>query len=76
MEKVMKWGKRMDVFAAVLLVVVALLVAVYELVAIFGGGQLGTVSEVLLAWSRRHPVIPLAAGILIGHLFWPQVGRR
>jgi hypothetical protein len=36
-----------------------------------------TISEVTLSFTRRHPIIlgliMLALGILIGHLFWPQV---
>lgn len=34
-----------------------------------------TISEALL-WSSRHPVVPFAFGVLMGHLFWPQYRRR
>lgn len=31
-----------------------------------------TISEVILAYARMHPVIPFAFGVLMGHLLWPQ----
>lgn len=30
-----------------------------------------TISEVVLSYLRRHPFIPLAMGVLVGHLSWP-----
>ena len=35
-----------------------------------------TVSEVLLTFSQDHPVVVLIAGILAGHIFWPQFTER
>ena len=32
----------------------------------------GTISAVTL-WASRQPIIPFLAGVLAGHLFWPQV---
>lgn len=29
-----------------------------------------TVSSVLREWAGRQPILPFAAGVLIGHLFW------
>lgn len=31
-----------------------------------------TISELVLATARRHPVLPFVVGIICGHLFWPQ----
>lgn len=31
-----------------------------------------TISEVVLDWAGRHPIVPFALGVLCGHLFWPQ----
>jgi hypothetical protein len=28
-----------------------------------------TISEITLALARRHPILPLAVGIVVGHLF-------
>jgi cation transporter-like permease len=41
-------------------------------VAFFAEGGGDTISEVTLYWARRHPVIPLVVGIVMGHLFWSQ----
>ena len=29
-----------------------------------------TISEVVRSWAQRHPVIPFAAGVVMGHFFW------
>lgn len=31
-----------------------------------------TISEIILSASLRRPIIPFAAGVICGHLFWPQ----
>lgn len=31
-----------------------------------------TISEVLLTWARKHPIVPFLWGVLMGHLHWPQ----
>lgn len=31
-----------------------------------------TFSRYVLAVAHDHPMIPLATGIVLGHLFWPQ----
>lgn len=55
---------------------------VIVLVVIFGvdlwllvkRGYKHTVSAVMLRLSQRFPIIPLLIGIVIGHLFWPNLG--
>lgn len=32
-----------------------------------------TVSEVVLNAALRHPLVPFMLGVLMGHLFWPQL---
>jgi hypothetical protein len=29
-----------------------------------------SVSHVIRAWSVNQPILPFAAGVLVGHLFW------
>ena len=36
----------------------------------------GTISEVVLGWARLHPIVPFLFGVLMGHLFWPQVETK
>lgn len=33
----------------------------------------GTISEVLLSSARSSPLMPFLFGVLMGHLFWPQM---
>ena len=35
-------------------------------------GPENTFSARIYAWSIKYPIVPLAAGILMGHLFWPN----
>jgi len=31
-----------------------------------------TISQTLLALARQYPSVPFVAGVLMGHLWWPQ----
>lgn len=55
-----------------LLVATALGLAIYDIVAVWRGGGRATISSVLLASAHSYPIIVLAIGVLLGHLFWPQ----
>lgn len=54
-------------------VVVAALILWDVYAAFFTAGAGDTISEVVLGWARAHPVVPFLAGVLAGHLLWPQV---
>ena len=56
-------------FVWVALIVVAVAWDVYAWV---NRSTLDTLSEVALAVSGQHPIVPLAVGVVLGHLFWPQ----
>jgi hypothetical protein len=58
-----------------LLAVVVVILALYDLAIIAGVGPEVTISRRVLHWSQQYPLLPLAAGILIGHLFCPQTVR-
>ena len=32
-----------------------------------------TISEVTLSFAQLHPVLPFVFGVVMGHLFWPQL---
>lgn len=55
--------------------VAAVLVAwdAYAAFATAGAGD--TISEVVLTAVKAHPIVPFLAGVLCGHLFWPQLER-
>ena len=46
-------------------------IGAWDVWAIFGGNGLRTVSSYVITWSETYPVLPLAVGVLVGHLFWP-----
>jgi hypothetical protein len=31
-----------------------------------------TISEIVLAWAWKRPIVPFITGVVMGHLFWPQ----
>ena len=61
----------MNVTAWIIIVVIFLLV-LWDIYAQCRWGYEGTISRDILQASYAHPIIPLAAGLLLGHLFWPQ----
>lgn len=60
------------ILTAALLVAFAVILIAYDVVAEIKGGNASTISQVLYNAALAEPVIPLAIGILMGHLFWPQ----
>lgn len=56
----------------IIIMAVALVLLVgWDIFAYVKAGREATISDILLDWSQRWPVIPLAFGVLMGHLFWP-----
>jgi len=52
-----------------ILAVVTGALSIYDAVAVWRGGAGSTISEVLLVAGRGSPVVVLAFGVLLGHLF-------
>ncbi|OAI41009.1 hypothetical protein AYO40_00580 [Planctomycetaceae bacterium SCGC AG-212-D15] len=55
-----------------LLAIILLGVGVYDLIAALFMPPGSTISAILLDLARKHPILPLLTGIVLGHLFWPQ----
>ena len=55
---------------AAVLVACVLLLVVFDVWMAANGTPGDTISEVVRSWAARHPVIPFAAGVLMGHFFW------
>ena len=56
-----------------LLVIGILLIAVYDVIALFTWGVEATISRVAgVEASFDAPTIPFGVGFVCGHLFWPQ----
>lgn len=63
------------VFPVVVLIAAALVIAVYDVWLLCEGGVNATISWHLRRTASDNPIFAvlfgMAAGILIGHLFWP-----
>lgn len=68
----------MSLWKKITVVIIVLMVvggALYDVVALVNGGVEATISRVVLNASCKHPIIAFAMGVLCGHLFWPQRGQ-
>ena len=54
------------------IVLLVFLLAGYDVYAAVKWGYQGTISYDILTAAQTHPIIAFAAGVLCGHLFWPQ----
>jgi hypothetical protein len=59
-------------FTTYLLIASVFFYAIYDIAAAMLGGREATISYDVLNAAQAHPVIPLAVGVILGHLFWPQ----
>lgn len=59
-EQLTVWFLRLWVLAAV----------AWELYAFYRFGEEATISTVMLRWASDNPIIAVAVGVLIGHIFW------
>jgi len=62
----------MKVLLSVLFLSVICGVWLWDAYCTMRGDYRSQVSQVLLEWSVRWPIIPFAIGVVVGHLFWPQ----
>ena len=62
------------IFTVLLIALVTVLIAVYDVWAISKGGTEASISHLIFVWSYKYPMFTfmagLISGILIGHLFW------
>lgn len=58
-----------DATDAVILLLIAVAI-VWDVLAVVYWGPRGTISHSVREWSKRHPVIAFALGVLAGHWFW------
>lgn len=50
---------------------VLFMVAAWDIWAVASDKPELTVSHLIQRWAIENPVLPVAIGIVIGHLFWP-----
>ena len=46
---------------------------VYEVVALANKCEGDTISEIVWTATTKRPLVPFAAGLLMGHFFWQRV---
>lgn len=61
----------MRIILALAFIVILFAVAVWDLYCAAIDRPNETVSFALQSWGREWPVLPLAIGLVIGHVFWP-----
>jgi hypothetical protein len=61
---------------AVILLAVVFGVGAWDVAAISLGRPRETVSNVLQGWAMSFPVLPLAVGVILGHVFWPHAHQK
>lgn len=58
------------------IVAMVAVIALYDIAACLLGGGEATISARLQHHATRYPVIPLVAGMLVGHVFWNVFALR
>ena len=65
-------GNLPSVITAIALLSILAIGAVLDAIVAAKYGSHATVSAVIINLSVKFPIIPLLAGIVLGHFFWPQ----
>jgi hypothetical protein len=58
-------------WGALLFFAVLVAIGVFDFIALYSGGRNSTISAVVQQLSREYPLLPLAIGLILGHLFFP-----
>ena len=61
---------------AIFIGIITLVVIIFDIIVLCNPGENDTVSYVVQMLAHKYPIIPLAAGILCGHFFWPIKGDK
>ena len=64
--KDVNWKK----WTAIFIGAVILAIAVYDGIAIAGGGTEASISHMIIVWSYKYPAFTFLMGFAMGHLFW------
>jgi hypothetical protein len=60
------------VWKGIVFILVLSAFGIWDLLLFNSGGKPNTISHDLLVIAREYPILTLAVGIVLGHLFWPQ----
>jgi len=56
----------------IFILVITVMIIIFDIIVYVKGGAHATISHQVLEWSKEWPVLVYTAGILCGHLLWPQ----
>lgn len=56
---------------AIILLLMLAIVGIWDVYALTMLPPGYSISYVIQRWSMGYPVLPMAAGMVVGHLFWP-----
>lgn len=62
--------KKWQTYTAIISVLIVLVIAVYDVIAIAKGGTEASISHMIIVMSYKYPAVPFSFGFLCGHLFW------
>lgn len=47
-------------------------IGVFDLIALFSRGEILSISSVIRGWASEYPIVSVAIGVIVGHLFFPS----
>ena len=68
-----KLAKLITIILIISVTVILICWDIYVYIGYKGTGS--TISEVILDYALKNPILPFAFGFLMGHLFWPQTKK-
>lgn len=57
---------------ALCLLTMMMIVGMWDIYAYATNDPEGTVSNIIGTWGEQFPMLSVAIGVLVGHLFWPR----
>ena len=57
-------------YTKIFIIAQIIIIAIWDILAFWKGGRDATITHVLRGWAQNSPIIVLAIGVLIGHVFW------
>jgi hypothetical protein len=66
----------MKTVTIIFMILIAVAIAIYDVIAIIYGGTEASISSHLIVWSYEFPAATFLFGFLCGHLFWRMKGNK
>lgn len=66
----------MKKYTYIFIAVMVLVIAVYDIIAIYFGGTESSISSILIVYSYKFPAGTFLIGFVAGHLFWRMKSNK